>query len=121
VCPASQILHRRGQSNVSGNSLYFMTRNQFVILERYPPEEQPAARRRAVYFGLSGAGQALRAGDREGFLARAAGLRDGLAGRFGPRNPAPPAPAFLARLRAWLLWAAVRDKLRSIRGLPPGA
>jgi GT2 family glycosyltransferase len=120
VCPGSRVLHSRGGSNVSANALYFMTRNQFVILERHPEQEQALRRRRAIYFGLSGAAGALRAGDREAFLARAAGLRDGLAGRFGPRRAEPPSSWFLARFRLLLLGAALRDKLRAMRGLPPG-
>jgi GT2 family glycosyltransferase len=120
VCGESVVIHRGTKSDFNANAHYYITRNQFLMADRYQAEHQPLARRRAVYFALAGAQRAQEIGDRRMWEASAAALRDGMAGRFGKRSEEPLAAPFLARLKWLLLCARIRDKWRSVRGLHPG-
>lgn len=114
------MIHRGGGSDLGANSHYYLTRNPFLVLRHVETGRRRAALRGAIYRGVSGTNLARQAGDREKWLAIAAGLRDGLRGRFGKRPADSPGPAFVALLGWWTLCASLRDKWRAARGLAPG-
>lgn len=121
VCPESVVTHLDAGSNSGGNALYYRTRNEFLFLRlTCPAESWRRARAQAAYAAILSARAASLSGDHPSWEAIVAGLYDGLRGRFGKRG----APPHQARLRAVVTTiqahAQIRDKWRSIRGLPPG-
>jgi GT2 family glycosyltransferase len=119
VAGASLVKHHCAGSDTGANALYYQIRNEFLLEECLGSARRPTVRR-LVYQGVLHASRAAREGRSDRWQAVAAGLWDGLHGRFGPRPSPPSALALRAHMAWWTAQAVLRDKWRALRGLTPG-
>lgn len=121
ICLDSIVFHKGGRSDKSANANYYRTRNGFLLLDFI---EDRAERRRAgrglMYDVAVRAEFARRRKDWVSWLALAQAIDDALAGRFGKRGSTRVGWKAMARVAAWSVRAHGHDKLRALRGLPPG-
>jgi GT2 family glycosyltransferase len=97
VSGRSMVLHRRAGSDHSENALYYRIRNRFLLLESLG-----AARRQiwTVRYAAEAAAEAAHATEARQRAAIAAGVRDALLRRFGPRRERR-SPWFEVLLVSW--------------------
>jgi GT2 family glycosyltransferase len=103
VAPRSLIRHHRAGSDVDGNSVYYRTRNQFLLAEHFRGWRK--FKRHVLYlYEASIAGRrAARVNDSVTWRALAAAVDDGIHGRFGRRPMNDLSRA--ARMRFRVLYA----------------
>jgi len=116
VREGSRVIHHCRGSDQSANALYYEVRNSFLFSELLTRSGVEVwDRSHAIYEAVLHARKARAAGHDDRWIAIAAGLHDGLRGRYGRRGPTPSRAALEAQVGFWTLWAHARDKLVSLR------
>lgn len=119
ICPNSIVFHKGGRSDRNGNAIYYRTRNRVLLLDSESRGARRHAVRRLLYDAAVRAEFARREGDWVSWMALAEAIDDAFAGRFGRRSGRVGFKA-VGRIAAWSVIAHGHDKLRALRGLPPG-
>jgi GT2 family glycosyltransferase len=114
----SIIFHHGLRSDTNGNMQYYVTRNQFMMLERADYRRDFGGGFSLIYRTLRGANEARRLGSQDQASALAAGVYDGLLRRFGKRGTPPPAVMTALLTHCWPVRSGFfQDGTRLVRRL----